>query len=336
MTVHRRRRPIVPRRLPVLGLSLVATGLFGCHTPPPPRVPVPAPGNRDVVIEHDPVKPLPDSAFRGPEPTVGFDDVPLLNQRPPEQRAFVDAYNRVGRPRIAVFVNRTLQGDIIPVNPDTPIASVEQTRRSTTGLTIEQRDTYTSDGRYRRDERERTDRFESKGPAEYRETTDVFLRPGQYDEAQAKGIDYEAVETILTDWLASNGQVTIISPTMVRQKLTPEQVKDLESGRPQVLSEIAQQLGTDVLVQAQARPTKQTFEGLQVRLIAEAINTKGGESIGRAVVDVMPPLEKTQINAHTRYVARKLMDDLIGAWSNAQPAPAPGAPERAPASAPGR
>ena len=310
------------RRLPLLGIGLVFAAVAGCaKTPPPPRVPVPAPGNQDLVLEHDPVKPLPDSAFRGPEPTAGFDDVPLLNQRPPEQREFIDAYNRVGRPRIAIFVNRTLQGDIVPVNDDQPLASVEHTRRSTTGVTIENRDTLASESRRRIEDRERVDRFESKGPGEYRETTDVYLRPGQYDEVQARTLDYEAVENILTDWLASNGNVTIISPIMVRQKLTPEQVKDLESGRPQVLSEIAALLGTDVLVQAQARPTRQSVQGLQVRLIAEAINIKGGDSIARAVVDIQPPLDKPQMNTSTRYVARKLMDDLIGAWSSAPATP---------------
>jgi hypothetical protein len=326
----------VTRRVPLLGIGLVAamTALAGCAKTPPARVPVPARGESSPVREHDPVKPLPDSAYRGPEPTVGFDDVPLLNQRPPEQRAFVDAYNRVGRPRIAIFVNRTLQGDIVPVNDDAPLASVEHTRRATTGVTIENRETVTSESRRRIEDRERVDRFESKGPGEYRETTDVYLRPGQYDDVQAKALDYEAVENILTDWLASNGQVTVISPIMARQKLTPEQIKELESGRPQVLSEIAKQLGVDVLVQAQARPTRQSFEGLHVRLIAEAINITGGDSIARAVVDIKPPLDKPQINTYTRYVARKLMDDMTGAWSNA-PAPA-GATEPAPATAPGR
>lgn len=320
------------RRLPLLGIGLAAaTAVAGCANKPPPRVPVPAPGEGSAVIEHDPVKPLPDSAYRGPEP-IGFDDVPLLVQPPPEQRAFVDAYNAVGRPRIGIFVNRTLQGEIIPVNDPSPLASVERTRRATTGVTIENRDTYTSESRRRFQDRERVDRFETTGPGEYRETTDVYLRPGEYDEVYAKALDYLAVENILTDWLASNGQVIVISPVMARQKLTPEQVKDLESGRPQVLGEIAQQLGVDVLVQAQARPTRQSFEGLHVRLIAEALNIKGGDSIARAVVDIPPPLDKPQINTYTRYVARKLMDDMTGAWSNA-PAPAP-EPAPSPTTAP--
>lgn len=323
------------RRLALLGIGLITATLAGCaKNNPPPRIPVPGPNNRDVLLEHDPVKPLPDSVYRGPDAAVGFDDVPLVNQRPPEQRAFIDAYNHVGRPRIAVFVNRTLQGEIVPVNDDAPVASVQHTRRATTGVSVENRDTYTSESYRRTVDAQRVDRFETKGPGELHESTELYLRPGQYDEVQAKALDYVAVENILTDWLASNGQVTIISPTMVRQKLTPEQIKDLESGHPQVLSEIAQQLGTDVLVQAQARPTRQTLQGLQVRLIAEAMNIKGGDSIARAVVDIAPPLDKPQINTYTRYVARKLMDDMIGAWSNPAPGPSPAA---APAStAPGR
>jgi len=88
-----------------------------------------------------------------------------------------------------------------------------------------------------------------------------------------------------------------------------------------VAREIAKQLGTDVLVQVQARPTRQTPNGLEVRLIAEALNIDGGDSIGRAVVDVPPPLEKRTLNKYTRYVARKLMDDMTYAWSAAPPAP---------------
>ena len=96
-------------------------------------------------------------------------------------------------------------------------------------------------------------------------------------------------------------------------------------------------------MQVQARPTRQTPNGLQVRLIAEAFNIDGGDSIGRAVVDVPPPLEKRQLNKYTRYIARKLMDDMTYAWASAGPPPqqdrdrATGAGpelERAPAPAP--
>ena len=255
--------------LPLLGIALLAGAtLAGCANKPPPRVPIPTRGEDTPMLEHDPAKPLPGEG--GVDAPTGFNDVPLLNQSPPEQRAFVDAYNKVGRPRIAVFVNRTLQGDTVPVPQDgDPITA----------------------------------------------------------------FDYEAVENVLTDWLASNGKVMIVSPTAARQQLTPEQVKGLEGNERQVIAGLPQQLGVDVLVHAQARPTRQSFDGTHVRLIAEAINIRGGDSIARAAVDIKPPLDKPQINSYTRYVARKLMDDMAGAWSNA---PAPGAAEPAPSTVPGR
>jgi hypothetical protein len=279
----------------LLGFLGIA-GIIGCrdNTPPPPRVPVPVPESdrRAAMREYEEMKPLPPPrADEGPRPP--FYDEPLVSQRPPEQRAFVDAYTRVGRPRITLFVNRSLEGKIIPVNPADPLVSVEHNRTR-------------SRGGNPRDER--------------RDTLDVYLRPGQYDEVSAKSIDYEAIENIMLDWMGANGQVTLISPTLARQRLSDQTVKEMQQGRPQVLSEVAQQLGADVLIQVQARPTKQTPEGLQVRIIAEAMNTRGGQSLGRAVVDVPPPLDKPQMNEYTRFLARKLMDQMTETWSAPPPA----------------
>ena len=312
--------------VPLLAIGLLAGSLqLGCQsTPPPPRIPIPADtrGNPNVTYDHDPVKPMPRPSETSDADLVPpYDDQPLLNQRPPEQRGFVDAYNAVGRPRISVFVNRTLEGQIIPVNPGGPIAGVERQRIATTGVTVDRTEIRAHGDPYYGRSRESTDRFQSTGPGEYRESLEVYLPPGEYDEIQAKAIDYEAMEAILTDWLAANGQVTIISPTMARQRLSDEQVKELQEGRPQMLSELAEQLNADVLVQAQVRPTRQTREGLEVRVIVEAVNTRGGQSVGRAVVDVPPPLEKRQMNRYTRFLARKLMDDMTGAWSNLPPEP---------------
>jgi hypothetical protein len=79
------------------------------------------------------------------------------------------------------------------------------------------------DGFYRgRDDREQVDRFESRGPGEYRESTEVFLRPGEYDEVAAREIDYETMENILIDWLAADGRVEVVSPVMARQRLTDQ------------------------------------------------------------------------------------------------------------------
>ncbi len=274
------------RLLVIGGLPLCGLGLAGCQdNGPPPRVVVPPVDYRSSADE-DAVKPMPPSAQGTDVPAPPYYDPPLVTQETPEQAAFVDAYNHVGRPRITVFVNRTLQGLTIPVNPAIPIPNNGAANDST------------------------------RPPA--------YLVPGEYDEAQAKSLDYDAVEDTLTDWLSADGKVTMISPIMTRQTLTPDEIHDLQTGTPQALGEVAQRLSADVLVQVQAHPTRQTAEGLEIRVIAEAINTRGGQSIARAVVDVPPPLDKPKINDYTRFLARKLMDEMANTWSN----PAPSAPPK--------
>ena len=364
MPIFHRFSAICSGLLPILfiGPALMSAGCRD-DNPPPPRVPVPVPSSDHEsygeLRENDVVRPLPP-----PTPAPGanrppFMDEPLVDQAPPEQPAFVDQYRKVGSPKITLFVNRTLEGDLVPVNSNEPVASVVETRSSNGPVSVESHDSYSQDsGSHARTyagwydshgdyhayvSSDSSDKFDSKGPAQYSDKTDVYLQPGQYDEVDAKSLDYEAIENIMTDWIASQGQVTVISPTLARQRLSDEQVKDLQSGRPQMLSEIAQQLGADVLIQVQAHPTRQTAQGLEVRLVAEAMNTKGGQSLARATVDMEPPLTKTQINKYTRWLARKLMSDMTGTWSappppemradGAQPAP-PTTPTPAPAPTP--
>ena len=315
------RNAIPPLLCAVVGLAAVGLVAGGCRPrqsrdrDPAPRVDIPPRDYETPVRERDEIKPLPERSYGSDVPPPPFDDVPLLNQRLPEQKAFVDAYEAMGRPRIVVFVNRTLEGELVPVNPGGPLVSVER-RRSTRGdVSVESRDYRDRDDFYRgRDGRERVDRFETRGPGEYRETAEVYLRPGEYDEVDARALDYETMENILIDWLAAGGRVELISPLMARQRLSDQQVKELQEGRPQAMSEAARQLDADVLVQVQARPTRQTPQGLAVRVIAEAINVRGGQSIGRGIVDVPPPLDKPQLNKYTRFLARRLMDGMTGSW----------------------
>lgn len=253
-------------------LSMGLVGLIGCAQPVP-RVPPPAPGYETSRRDYEPVKPMPapqSAAMAGPQP---FYDEPLLIDSPPEAKRFVDAYRQVGRPRIVVFVNRTLEGHIIPASGD------------------------------------RNDR------------PDVYLQSGEYDEIQAKSIDYGMMEMLMTDWMSADNQVAIVSPIMARKKLTAEQIRDLESGRLQVLSEVAKQLDADILVQVQARPTRQTGRGLELRILADAIDIQRGESLARGAVDLEPPLDKIQLNRYTRFLSRKLMDGMTTTWMSA-PAPA--------------
>lgn len=260
-----------------LMLKLLAMGLFvagGCvdKTPPPRIVVVPPPGSTSMITPAEPIKPLPPEALaqlQGGSP-LPYDDEPLLVQEAPEEPRFLGAYYAVGRPRLAIFVNRNLTGDVT-------------------------------------------------GQGE----TEVF----------ARRIDYDAVENILTDWLACQGKVTIMSPMLVRSKLTPQQATELSGAQPVVPRQLAQQLDADVLIYVRALATKQSADVVKIRIVAEAMNIRDGLSIGRGVVDVPPPLEKQTINRYTRFLARKLMDNMTGTWSAPLP-PGQPAPAQAPAPAP--
>ena len=175
-------------------------------------------------------KPLPHERQEAQLPPPPFEDTPILTEPMPEQSAFVDTYNRVGKPRIAVSVDR------------------------------------------------------STVPA---------------DDAFAQSYDDEAIREELVDWLGCNGQVTMV---------TPSDAKNANADQ-----------APDVIVRLQAHPTRQYQDGVRIRLLAEATNTRDGVSIGRAFVDIPPPLEKTQINRYTRWLARKLMDDMTAAWLQPDP-----------------
>jgi hypothetical protein len=275
----------------LVGVSVAV--LSGCvdNTPPPPDAPLPR--ERAARTTEDTAKPMPHQGGDGESAAGGlppppYHDEPLVNQETPEQPAFVEAYNAVGRPRIVVFVNRTLDGEVMSV-PD-------ETRNNANG--------------YNRDH------------------PDGYLQPGQYPEVPAGQIDYEAIENILTDWLSAGGKTEIVSPLTARRRLTDAQVRDLQTGQPRVMGDVARELDADVLVHVAARPTRQTQRGLEIRLVAEAVNLgRGGQSIGRSVVDVPPPLDKPRINKFTRFLARGLMDRMTGTWENLPP---PRAGESAP------
>ena len=253
--------------------------LYGCRdaSPETQRVPTPAPGHDTHRTEYDRAKPLPgqdETVARGPTP---FYDEPLVVDTPPEAKAFVDTYRQVGKPRIVVFVNRGLDGQILPV----------------------------------------------VDPGKYTTANEVYLRPGQYDEAKTRQVDYQMMEILLADWMSADNKVAIVSPNTVHRELTEQEQRDLQAGKPNALSDVGKRLDADVLIQVQAKPTKQTVEGgLEVRVIAEAINIKGGESLARGAVDIVPPLDKVQMNRHMRFLARKLMDGMTTTWS------APAAPAK--------
>ena len=154
----------------------MGTGCGSDREPTPERAHLFAPDYRA-----DGGKPLPPPNPEDSMPTPPYYDGPLVSQRMPEEQAFVNAYSNVGRPKILVFVNRTLEGELLPVNPNIPLVSVDR-------------------------------RVQTAGSGSFHDTSNVYLRPGQYDEVQAKSLDYEAVENILSDWLSADGRVQIVSP----------------------------------------------------------------------------------------------------------------------------
>lgn len=245
-----------------VGLGLAVLGA-GCRdaTPPPPSSSIPPTGTYTTLRGETP-KPLPtpEESQRYQPP---FQDAPLVTQVPPEQPGFVAAYQMVGRPRIALFVNRTYGGEAV-VPPTTP---PEQARQQ--------------------------------------------AGPGAVELPPPARIDYDAVENILTDWLAAGGKVTLVSA-----KLSESQIRAAVKGDHEPLKELSDKQNVDVLVFVRASETRQTPQGVAVRLVAEAMNTVGGESLGRVVVDSPPFLEKRVINEYTRFMARKLMKDMTDTWQN--------------------
>jgi hypothetical protein len=250
----------------VLISGILLAAVAGCASdtvPAPAPARVPGQSERRMTDGIAISKPLPDPS-REEIPGTPFNDAPLVSQEAPETPKFVDAYNKVGHPRVLVWV---MHG-----------AGVN------------------------------------------------------YDEAAATAIDYSAMQNILADWLSAGGRVAMISPEAARQAMTPQQQQTLNDGQAANGKELADRIHADVLVLLRAQPTRQSGNGPAVRLVADASNLAGGESIGRAVVDVPPPLDKPQINTYTRFLARKLMLDMTNAWSafgtgpgagETQPAPAP-------------
>jgi hypothetical protein len=49
-------------------------------------------------------------------------------------------------------------------------------------------------------------------PAVVTDRVEKYLAPGEYDAVEAARIDYDAVESIMTDWLAGGGKITSFRP----------------------------------------------------------------------------------------------------------------------------
>ena len=111
-----------------IGLSgLVASLANGCRTPPPPRVQIPidSQGNDYTTYHHDPTKPMPPSATQSNADSPGSAPIrtgpPTPTQAPAVSQAYLESYDRVGRPRLLVLVDRgdSSARSIVPGDLDT-------------------------------------------------------------------------------------------------------------------------------------------------------------------------------------------------------------------------
>jgi hypothetical protein len=172
------KRYIIQSIIPAVAIA----ALTGCrdNSPPPPRSSIPPIG---TYTEMRPVsqKPLP--------PIEGKHLCPALRRcaadysGSAEQPAFVEAYRGVGSPRVALFVNRTLDGRIVDTVAPAPIRGVEVTREATTGVKMES--TRERLDPWGRPLSQTTDRFETQGPGRVTDRTEVYLAPGEYDAVSA-------------------------------------------------------------------------------------------------------------------------------------------------------
>jgi hypothetical protein len=108
-----------------VAVALLTAG--GCNNPPPPRIQVPSDsrGSDYATYHHDKVKPLPPQptdrySMEGPTSEAapagppapgrtgagGAESRPAPPPPPPVSQAYLDAYDRVGRPRLMVVVER--------------------------------------------------------------------------------------------------------------------------------------------------------------------------------------------------------------------------------------
>jgi hypothetical protein len=297
------------RRVIVFAVFGGAALLVACQTQPPPGPPPP------IVYPVGAIKPMPQQDVEPPPPA--FNDPPLVDQPLPEESWFVGTYNHVGRPRIAVFVNRGLDGSLIGESGQ-PVITENTVQGSTGSVNVQSSDSSGYYGYWYANHARSNEQFSSTGPAEYHESTTIYLQPGQYDDASMAALDYQEMESLLADWISSNGQVTIVSPDFIRSHMSDQDVQALQAGKASGLDALSKNTNADVLIQITAHPVRRQDQ-VVVLLVAEAINVRGGESLAHASVEMPTPVDRYQLNNYTRFLARKIIHGMTNTWEAAGP-----------------
>jgi len=245
------------------------------------QVPLPGPNDQQAYPPLPASKPLPPESLGDNSPPP-----PLVRQPLPEEDTFVKAYQAARSPRIMVFVNRTIQGEILPKDNLEELIRVEDTQSSNAAV-----------------------------PVNTRHTTSIKTAAAKYDTIGASRTDYEAIELSLLKYLSAPG-VDVRDAEVLRAKMDREAELRLENNDRTVVPLLKKEFQTDILVQVAATPTSHAAVGQAVRMLAKAIRTTDGRVLASDYEDLPLPMTKTVINIFTRQIARHLMLEMATVWGN--------------------
>ncbi len=246
---------------------------------------------------------------------------------------YVNAYLQRRMPRMMVFVNRTITGEILPKEGLEELIRVEEKQSATGAVKVASDKSQSTNSNSASaaagwpgsaasasntvTQKNDKNSFESSGPAEYSRTTSVKVAPDKLDENGARREDYDMIELSLVDYMDAGGKVNVLDSEAARAKLDREKILRIENSDPAAIRLLNTELQTDILIQVKASPTKQSQWGDKaVRLNAKAVSVTDGRYMGAVFVDMPLPMTKTNINVFTRYLAGKMMDQLTKKWAS--------------------
>lgn len=247
--------------------------------------------------------------------------------------AYVNAYTQRRMPRMMVFVNRTIDGNILPKDGLEELIRIEERQSATGGVKVasDKSETGTANSAAANagyggagssasstvTQKNDKSSFESGGPAEYTKTSSIKVAPNKLDEIGATRDDYDMIELSMVDYMDANGKVYVKDSEAARAKLDREKILRIENSDPAAIRLLNTELQTDILIQIKATPTKQSQWGDKaVRLNAKATSVTDGRYLGAAFVDMPLPMTKTNINVFTRYLAGKMMEQMTTKWAS--------------------
>jgi hypothetical protein len=114
---------------------------------------------------------------------------------------------------------------------------------------------------------------------------------------------------VIREVISGGGQVAVVPPQTVHDRLSASQVHDLQSGKSKTLSAIGSALRADVLVEVKIVPA-----GDQTQLLATACNTRDAQPIATATATIPSLSPRRQIDFAGRLLGERTVDALADTW----------------------